>query len=140
MTHSITTLASLTKPIAEQASKEAKSRLSKDDIQKNTIKEAVPVYDFRNAIDSLFDMVNVHYHACVGSGEIADFLARLKRNHTRLLGLTCKRAKPYDFEQYERALAAAEACYPKAEARLAQAKAKEAAANNVSYLMPVHTM
>lgn len=126
MTHSITTLASLTKPITEQASKEVKSRLSKDDIQKNTIKEAVPVYDFRNAIDSLFDMVNVHYHACVGSGELADFLERLKRNHTRLLGLTCKRAKPNDFEQYDRALAAAEACYPKAEARLAQAKAKEA--------------
>mgnify|MGYP006185414659 CR=1 FL=1 len=140
MTHSITTPASHTKPFSEQASLQATSRLSKDDIQKNTIKEAVPVYDFRNAIDSLFDQVNVHYHACVGSGEIADFLARLKRNHTRLLGLTCKRAKPYDFEQYERALAAAEACYPKAEARLAQAKAKEAAANNVSYLMPVHTM
>ncbi|MGE4262208.1 hypothetical protein [Shewanella sp.] len=95
---------------------------NKNDIQQNAIKEAVPVKEFRTAIDHLFDLVNVHYHACVGNDELNDFIARLVRNHAKLSGLTCKRAKPYDIEQYELALAAAEARYHKVIDRIMQKK------------------
>lgn len=122
MTHSTHTATGTKQLTATSVSPLEQSGSNKNDIQKYTIKEAVPVSDFRNAIDYLFDLVNIHYHACVGKQELNDFFVRLKRNHAKLSGLTCKRAKPYDIEQFQRALAAAEACLFKAGARLIEAQ------------------
>lgn len=65
----------------------------------------VPVAEFRDQIDHLFDVVNRDYHAC---GRRADELERWARTAravgAELCAMTCQRATQRDWDRRERAI------------------------------------
>nr|BCU00336.1 hypothetical protein [uncultured bacterium] len=66
----------------------------------NTVKVAF----FRNETDRLFRLANSHYHACVGAREIESWQGIATRALAETADLACKRASPYDQEQWAEAV------------------------------------
>ena len=62
----------------------------------NTVKVAV----LRNETDRLFALANNHYHACVGVSEVESWIVSASRALKDCAQLVCKRATPYDLEQF----------------------------------------
>ena len=83
-------------------------------------KTFVNVEDFRNGIDHLFRKVRGDYHSCVGLHEYRSFHETLKRVFDSVSLLDCKRAKPYDREQFEKVIQAAINCFHKSSERIAE--------------------
>ena len=71
------------------------------EVANNEELKAVPVADFRDAIEHLERIYNNDRHSCVGVNEREFWKGRAVRAMDKLKGLTCKRAKPKDFEKKE---------------------------------------
>ena len=65
----------------------------------------VPVAEFRNDIDRLFDQSGRHFSSCVGNRELASWRQTALCVLDDVIRLDCKRAKPADREQFVRAIA-----------------------------------
>ena len=83
----------------------------------------VKVADFRNAVDHLFRVVNVDYHACVGAAELRTWQGIAGRVLAEVEALECQRATAEDRDQQRRSVQAARE-------RMGQAAAKLAPANS----------
>lgn len=67
--------------------------------------KTVKVAEFRNSVDNLFRIANQDYHACVGTGEVTNWVRIAQRVRDEVLNIECKRASDYDKEQHQKALA-----------------------------------
>ena len=61
---------------------------------------------FRAEADHLFRLANVDYHACVGAHELDNWRAVAGRVLAEVEHCECKRATPYDLEQFRKAVEA----------------------------------
>jgi hypothetical protein len=64
----------------------------------------VKVVVFRNETDRLFRLANNHYHACVGVREVESWQGIATRVLSETSDLVCKRASPYDQQQWAEAV------------------------------------
>ncbi|MCQ4094999.1 DUF3085 domain-containing protein [Erwinia persicina] len=69
------------------------------------VKVFVPVADFRNGIERMFDQSHKHFHACVGDRERAAWRLSALYVLDDVIRTDCKRAKTADREQFVRAFA-----------------------------------
>ncbi len=69
----------------------------------------VRVAEFRQEIRALERQVNVHYHACVGVGEVQRWMAVTALRASELKSLRCVRAAPEDRASQVRAIEQAQA-------------------------------
>ena len=83
----------------------------------------VKVATFRNAVDHLFRVVNVDYHACVGAAELRNWQGIAGRVLAEVDTLECKRANQDDREQQRRSIEAARERMSQAAQRIAQLEA-----------------
>ena len=63
----------------------------------------IPVAEFRNGIERMFDQSHKHFHACVGRREKAAWRLAALYVLDDVIRTDCKRAKPADHEQFVRA-------------------------------------
>ena len=63
----------------------------------------IPVAEFRNGIERMFDQSHKHFHACVGHGEKAAWRMTALYVLDDVIRTDCRRAKPADREQFGRA-------------------------------------
>ena len=68
--------------------------------------QTVKVALFRSEADHLFRLANVDYHACVGAHELRNWHTIAARVLAEVKHYECKRATPYDREQFRRAVGA----------------------------------
>lgn len=80
--------------------------------------KTVKVAEFRNAVDHLFRVVNQDYHACVGAGEVKNWVRIAQRVREEVQNIECKRASDYDKEQHQKALQAADDTLTKSVSRI----------------------
>jgi len=66
-------------------------------------KTCVPVAEFRNGIERMFDHSHKHFHACVGQREKTAWRLAALYVLDDVIRTDCKRAKPADHEQFVRA-------------------------------------
>lgn len=64
----------------------------------------VKIAVLRNETDRLFRLANTHYHACVGVIEVQIWQTVARRALADTEPLTCKRATPYDLQQWAEAV------------------------------------
>jgi len=67
-------------------------------------KQWVLVGDYRNGIDRLSDQTYRHFSSCVGKREISAWRANALFILDQVIRLDCKRAKPEDRDNFERAI------------------------------------
>ncbi|PVZ80631.1 hypothetical protein C9426_32635 [Serratia sp. S1B] len=56
----------------------------------------VPVAEYRNATDSLFNLANVHFCSCASDSERRSWRSGAQRRLAELENLACKRANEHD--------------------------------------------
>ena len=88
----------------------------------NTVLKNVKVAVLRNTYDNGYRQANVHYHACVGAGELKSWQAVAQRVLEEATTITCNRASEYDKHQMASAIVALEASLEKSNARIEQAR------------------
>ncbi|MBE5254070.1 hypothetical protein [Mixta mediterraneensis] len=69
------------------------------------LKVYVPVGEYRDRIEWLYDQSLRHYHACVGDAERLSWRSQAWRVLDQVIRLDSKRAKPADRERFDRAVA-----------------------------------
>lgn len=80
----------------------------------------VKVAAFRNAVDHLFRVVNVDYHACVRADELRNWQSIASRVLAEVDALECKRARQDDLDEQRRSIEAARERMNQAAQRIAQ--------------------
>lgn len=85
----------------------------------------VKIAVFRAETDRLFRLANAHYHACVGVREVQGWQVVASRVLDETAELSCKRATPYDLDQWARAVQALKDCLAASMERVTQLQAKD---------------
>jgi hypothetical protein len=98
----------------------------------------VKVSTFRDSTDRLFRVVNVDYHACVGLGELRNWVGIAERFLAEVSNLECKRANEYDRSQHDRSIEVARERLTVARNRIAELQSAEQKCEVVPFPIKAH--
>lgn len=94
----------------------------------------VNVAEFRQKTDSLFQLVNRDYHACVGLSEVKNWHSVATRMLAEVKAVGCRRASEYDKAQHALAVAQATAQLAAASGRISEQEHKRVGIERVQAL------
>ncbi len=83
----------------------------------------VKVAIFRDSTDHIFRLINVDYHACVGTAELRTWVGITERVLSELSVQECRRANADDLASRQRSLFAARERLARCQDRIAHSKA-----------------